>query len=186
MKAMTQLATLTLAIGAAVLMSACGKTSNSGSTTASTPTAPAATTTCTLQADNSFRNSTGLCSQGTFTCPAGGQYTDQSGTHTCTAGQQVNINNNYPYPGNFPPNGCDGYTQQYHSLYIPMILNADGTGPKYWCVNYEWLNQYAYGTSYYNNYDYYYNYPPYQQQQGSSCGTAVAISYGNFSGAVCF
>ena len=177
MNAFKNITKLTLAVYAAIALSACGKTSNNGTAASTPPT----TSTCTLQTDGSYRNGSGaLCSSGSFTCPASGQYTDSTGNHTCTPGQTVNVNNNYPYPNN-PSTGCDYWTQYYGQLYIPMLLNGS-----YVCANYLWLNSYSYGTPYYDNPNYWYQYPPYSQQGSSSCNTAVALSYGNFSGAVCF
>ena len=183
MKPLNALGTFALAAYAAVALSACGKTSNS--TAASTP----ATSTCTAAADGTLRDQNGrLCSTatGTSTCPAAGYYTNSYGqTVQCVPGQAINNGapTGYPYPTNPTQNtdGCSYWTQYYQTPYVPMILNG-----QYMCVNYNYINGYAAGSSYYNNYDYYYQYPPYSSSGGSSCDKSVAISYGSFSGAVCF
>ena len=182
MKPLNKIGLIALAAYGVLALSACGKTSNSSA--ASTPAS-----TCTTAADGTLRDQYGrLCNSAaaTSTCPAAGYYTNSYGqTVACTPGQTINNYppNGYPYPTNPTgyTDGCSYWTQYYQTPYVPMILQG-----QYVCVNYQWLNSYAAGSSYYNNYDYYYYYPPYSQGNGGGCDKAVAISYGSFSGAVCF
>jgi hypothetical protein len=166
---------------AIIALGACSKTGNSGSsgTTASTPPN---TSTCSVNSSGQVVNGSGaVCTTGTFTCPAQGFYTDQYNNHiNCTAGQVVTLNYTGGGTCNNPPpgSGCEYYSQCYNSLYVPMLLNN-----KMVCVNYDWLNQYTYGSQYFDDYNQYYNNPPYN---GGGCGFSAYLDVGPFSGEICF
>lgn len=164
MKPINTMAALALAAYAVIVLSACGKTSNSGSN-ASTP----ASNTCTVSYDGTLRDSLGrACTQGTSTCPAEGRYTNSQGqVIACTPGQQIYINTNYPYQQySGQVGGCDWATQRWGVLYIPMIYQNQLV-----CVNTQWL-QWSQSTQnyYYQNQGYYEYYPPYYPNQSYGCG----------------
>jgi hypothetical protein len=189
MKLTNTLATIALAAFMVVGLSACGKKKN-GSNNAATPGSA-----CIFNAQTgTYTNTAGqYCNPNATqtTCPATGVYTTPYGyQQSCTPGQVINntqYGNGYVYPGQYQyPNyqnqsGCDSYYYQYGIQYVPVVLNN-----QLQCMRIDLLNQYTQGTQYYNNYDYYYAYPPYQYQQGSYCGTQVAVSFSGFSGAMCF
>ncbi len=181
MKPLNGLKTIALAAYVMVILSACGKTSNSSAPNASTPAS-----TCTASADGTLRDSQGrLCNNAanTSTCPTTGYYVNSMGQQiTCIAGQPINNGgpNGYPYPNNPNQTGCEYLEMQWHIPYVPIIWNG-----QYMCMRYDVANQYASGTQYYNNYDQYWQYPPYQNN-GGGCNKAVAVSFEGFSGALCF
>lgn len=185
MKLTNTLATILLAAVMVVGLGACGKKKN-GSNAASTPGSA-----CVFNAQTgTYTNSAGqLCNPNATqtTCPASGVITNQYGQQqVCTPGQVVNTGGygypgQYQYPGYQNQYGCDGYYYQYGIQYVPVVLNN-----QLQCMRIDLVNQYAYGTSYYNNYDYYYAYPPYSYGGSGYCGTQVAVSFSGFSGSMCF
>lgn len=193
MRPLNTLATTLLAAFLVVSLGACGKkkTSSSGGTAAATPGSA-----CTNYnpLTGQWTNSAGqICTptggNATQVCPAAPNNFVMVGgmQQWCTPGQTVATG--YNYPGQYPytpyPNsqtsGCDQYYYYYGIQYVPVILSG-----QLQCVRIDVLNQYAQGTPYYNNYDYYYAYPPYSYGGSGYCGTQVGVSFGGFSGSICF
>jgi hypothetical protein len=164
-------------VGAMLFLTACPKTKNSANTSSNTS--------CTVRSDGSVRNQNGdLCTSGSAVCPNTGYYRDEDGyNQQCNPGERIYLNYNYPYSTNPTQytDGCRQWTQMYNALYIPMLLNGD-----YVCVDYEWLNQYSMGSSYYNNYEYYYQYPPYNWSNAHKCGNPIQIDYNHSTQKICF
>lgn len=178
MKTSNRLLSYLFILGATLLLTACPKTKNSAATTSNTS--------CTVRADGSVRNGNGdVCTTGSAVCPSSGYYRDESGyNQQCNPGERIYLNYGYPYASNPTQytDGCRQWTEMYGALYIPMLLN----GNQYVCVDYEWLNQYALGSYYYNNSEYYYQYPPYQWSNAHKCGKPVKISYNSSTQKICF
>jgi len=179
MKPYKQMVGLFLAIFAVSTLAGCSKTKNSGATAKTS-------TSCTVRSDGTIRNGSGtLCTTGTATCPSRGFYLDsQNREVSCEPGERIYLNEDYPYgngsSGNY--NGCRKWTQQYNVLYIPMLLDDELV-----CVNYEWLNSYSMGTSYYNDYEYYYQFPPYSGgSHGSKCKRSREAEYEREFIKICF
>lgn len=184
-----KLLTTVLAAFVVVSLGACGKKKNGSTSAAATPGSA-----CVFNANlGTYTNQQGqYCNPSATqtTCPAApnNYYTTATGQiQTCTPGQVVNTGTNgYTYPGQYQytnyqnQTGCDQYYYQYGIQYVPVVL-----GGQLQCLRADLLNQYAGGTSYYNNYDYYYAYPPYEYT-GGYCGTQVAVSFSGFSGSLCF
>ncbi|MGE4130852.1 MAG: hypothetical protein AB7F86_04405 [Bdellovibrionales bacterium] len=182
MRPFSKMAAVTLVSILAIGLSACNKKKNgsSGGTAAATPASS-----CTWNGFSWVNQSNQPCTPTatTFTCPAQGYYTNTSNQQVaCTPGQQVtgfNYSGNYPYNPN-PYNQtaiCDQYTQQYGVQYVPVYSTQPPYQNQYICVRYDVINQYAYGTPYYNNVDYYYGYPVYNYS-GNSCGSNFFIDLG--------
>ncbi len=167
-----------LALVSVVAMSGCGKTKNSG-------TAKTSSSACTVKSDGTIRRADGtLCTSGSAVCPSRGWYLDEDDRRrSCEPGERININDDYPYSHSDEDlDGCRMWTEQYDVLYVPMLLDGQLV-----CANYEWLSQYAGGSSYYNNFDDYYSRPPYGfSGDGGSCKKGVKLKYEDNYFRVCF
>lgn len=194
MRPLNTLVTTLLAAFVVVSLGACGKkkTSSSGGTAAATPGSACTYNILTGQYTNAQGQMCTPGATGTQTCPAApnNYVTMPNGqVQVCTPGQVVNTGGVYTYPGQYPYNpypnsqtsGCDQYYYYYGIQYVPVVLSG-----QLQCVRIDVLNQYAQGTPYYNNYDYYYAYPPYSYSGSGWCGSQVAVSFGGFSGSICF
>ena len=113
-----------------------------------------------LDACSKTKNSTPSTSNTTAVCPTTGYYMAGNGQNMqCQPGTQINTAYTTGYNGNNYPTGvatCQQYTQYYGIQYVPVQ-----NGPSIDCVRYDWISQYAGGSSYANyGADYYYYNPP--------------------------
>ena len=192
MRPLNTLATTLLATILVVGLSACGKKKNGSATPAAAAATPGSACIFNPQIGQ-YTTTAGLpCNPNATqtTCPAAPNnfFTNQMGqVQTCTPGQVVSNGGGYSYGGQYPntgnqnQTGCDAYYYQYGVQYVPVVLSG-----QLQCVRIDLVNQYAQGTSYYNNQDYYYAYPPYEYTGSGYCGSQVAVNFGGFSGSMCF
>lgn len=182
MRPLNTMATAALAIVAVLALGACQKKKTSSA--ASTPAASACVYNPTYGTYTLAGTAT-PCTPGqtnNLVCPPApnNYYTTVTGqVQTCTPGQALPAGS---YAGQYNYNqyqnqyGCDAYYYQYGIQYVPVVIQG-----QLQCMRSDLINQYAYGTPYYDNYDYYYAYPP--VDNGQNC---LSFGYGQIGLGYCW